>query len=484
MGDYSPEDVKKAELVVLSGLLSNPSRFSDVEKMDPNSFSVPEVRVTILAAREYRRRTARSSGVVHPPPDALLHHAERLLSKKTGDKAKDKRNRGVLESVRRTFSDVGSWPDPGEHEFIDRLNFVRSASTDVLIRRGMLDAVELLRKNADHERIGEVLSVTAANARAARSSIAEGDIASDSRSAMDDYFAAKNSPSGIYIPTPWPNLNRVAGGGVYGRMWMVCAYAKQGKTQTAKDLVYHASIGQVYDAERNPSGPTEGLSSLVITSEQNKRAVRDMILTRHTHKFIPGGADARGFMSGRLSVEHEKAYESAAKDLETNKSYGKIRYAEVPNRTTTSEISAIVAKHSRERPIDVLMVDHTMLFAPAQRQYDRVSELTALLQELHEIAKGYHRGRGLWMIACHQIKREGYETALSRGYYEPFDAGGTSEVERSCDLMLWTFFDQALDDANEIRMGVALDRYGEGDKKGWSCAKCFYSAAVLSIEES
>lgn len=484
MPEYSQDDVKKAELVVLSGLISNPNRFCEVESIDPMTFSVPEVRIAIIASNEYRRKSSRSGGLRYPPPDAVLAHAEKMLSKPTGDKGKDRRNRGVLESVRRTFSDVGAWPDPGEHEFLDRLAFVRAASTDVLIRRGMLDAVELLRKGADHDRISDVLAVAAANAKSARSSISEGEISLEAKSAMADYHAAKNTPTGIYIPTPWPQLSRVVGGGVYGRMWMFCAYAKQGKTQGAKDLVYHATIGQVYDKNTNPSGIPEGLNALVITSEQNKKDVRNMILTRHTHKFLPGGADYRGFTAGRLIPEHEKAYEAAADDLEKNKAYGRIRYAQVPNRTTSRDIQTILAKHSRERPVDVLMIDHTMLFAPAQRQYDRVSDLTALLQELKDITINYNRGRGIWTIACHQIKREGYETALSRGFYEPFDAGGTSEVERSCDVMLWTFFDQELDDRNEIKMGVALDRYGEGDKKGWLCAKCFYSAAILPLEES
>lgn len=483
MGNYSSEEVKKAELVVLSGLISNPARFSEMESIDPRAFSVPEVRVALVAAAEYRRRNVRAGGLRYPPPEALLSVAEKMLSAPTKDKDKARRNRGILESLRRTFADVGVWPDPGEHEFLDRLDFVRAASTDVQIRRSMLDAVELLRKGADHARIAETMEVAASQARSTRSSIAEGDIRSEARSAIADYHAAKNAPTGIYIPTPWPRLNRVVGGGVYGRMWLAAAYAKQGKTQTAKDLVYHASIGQVYDKDSNPTGIPEGLYSLVITSEQNKKDVRNMILTRHTHKFLPMGADYKGFTSGRLIAEHEKAYEAAAADLETNKALGPIRYVQVPNRTTTREIASIVAKYSRERPIDVLMLDHTMLFAPAQRQYDRVSDLAAVLQEFKDLTINYNRGRGLWTIACHQIKREGYETALSRGYYEPSDAGGTAEAERSCDVMLWTFFDQALDERNEIKMGVAIDRYGEADKMGWLAAKCFYSSAILPLEE-
>jgi len=484
VSEYSIDDVKKAELVVLSGLIANPARFSEVEAIDPKTFTTPEVRVAMVAAQEYRKKSSRASGVRYPPPEALLHLAEKMLSKPTKDKAKDRRNHGVLESVRRTFADVGSWPDPGEHEFLDRLAFIKAASADVLIRREMLDAVEMLRKGVDHDRISDVLSRAASHAKASSSTIAEGEIAADARSALADYHAAKNKPTGIYIPTPWPRLNRVVGGGVYGRLWLDCAYAKQGKTQTAKDLVYHAAIGQVYDKETNPGGIPEGLDCVVVTSEQNRADVRNMILTRHTHKFVPMGADYKGFTSGRLTEEHERAYEAAAADLESNKAYGKIRYIQAPNRTTTREISSMIAKYSRERPIDVLMVDHTMLFAPTNRQYDRVSELSAFLQELKDLTINYNRGRGLWTIACHQIKREGYEAALTRGYYEPSDAGGSSEAERSCDVMLWTFFNQELDERNEIRMGVAIDRYGEADKMGWLAAKCFYSAAILPLEDS
>jgi len=476
MSDYSTDELKRAEMIVLSGLLANPSRFAEVVGSSA-MFSLPEVRVAILAAQEYRRKVRTADGDRYPPPDALAHHAEKLLSRKTGDKDKDRRNRGVLESFRRALVDAGSWPDPGEHEFLDRVEFVRRASTDLSIRRGMLDAVELLRKGADSDRIAESLAATAADARASRSTIIERELSSDVDAAVSEYRDAKNAPAGIYIPTPWPQLNKTVGGGVLGRLWAICAYAKQCKTITAANLVYHASIGQVGDKTA-----AEGLASLVISSEQGVRDIRNMMLVRHTHRFIPGGIDFRGLTAGRLSPEHERALVAAAADIKSSKAYGPIRYTQVPNRTTTRDISAIIAKHSRTRRVDVCTIDHTMLFAPASRQYDRTSELTALLQELHEIAISYDRGRGLWMLACHQIKREGYERALKTGFYEPFDAGGTSELERSCDVMVWTFFDQELDDAGEIRMGVALDRQGEGDRKGFQLAKATYSAALLNLE--
>lgn len=484
MSNYSPDDVKKAELVVLSGLLANPGMFAELDGVDPNSFTTPDVRIAIIAAAEYRRRTFKGGAPRFPTPESILYHAEKLLTRPTGDKAKDKRNRTALDSFRRTMTDVGSWPDPGEHEFLDRLAFVRQSATDLTIRRGMLDAVELLRKGADHERISEALSATAATARSATSTVIERELSTDARSALSDYYAAKNLPNGIYIPTPWPRLNRVIGGLVTGRMMMWCAYAKQGKTIGASNVIYHASVGQVADPSTNPDGVPEGLSSLVISSEQGVRDIRNMMLTRHTHRFVSGGADFRGLTAGRLIDEHERAYEAAVDDLERNKAYGPIRYAQVPNRTTIREVAAIVAKHSRQRRVDVLMVDHTMLFASSSRQYDRVAELASILQELHDLTLSYDRGRGLAMVACHQIKREGFENAKTRGYYEPYDAGGTAEVERSCDVMVWSYFDDQLDEAGEIRMGVALDRHGGGDRKGWSAAKCFFSAAILPLEDA
>lgn len=476
MSDYNPDELKRAEMIVLSGLLTNPARFGEITGSS-STFSLQEMRIAILAAQEYRRKVRSADGSRYPPPEALSHHAEKLLGRKTGDKDKDRRNKGVLDSFRRMIADVGSWPDPGEHEFLDRLDFVRRASTDLSLRRGMLDAVELLRKGADADRIAESLSATAADARAARSTILEGTLSADVDSAVAEFLDAESSPTGIYIPTPWPQLNKVAGGGMFGRLWAICAYAKQCKTITAANLVYHASIGQV-----NAGTAPEGLKSIVISSEQGIRVIRNMMLVRHTHKFIPGGIDFRGLTAGRLSPEHKKALLAAAADIKNSRVYGPINYTQVPNRTTTREVSSILAKHSRSRRVDVCTIDHTMLFAPASRQYDRTSDLTAMLQELHEIAISYDRGKGLWMNACHQIKREGYERALKTGYYEPFDAGGTSELERSCDLMLWTFFDQDLDDKGEIRMGVAIDREGDGDKKGWQLAKATYSAALLNLE--
>lgn len=241
-------------------------------------------------------------------------------------------------------------------------------------------------------------------------------------------------------------------------------------TQFAKELVHRAGLSK--------------LGALVVTGEQTKGDVRTMIVARHSHAFIPGGLDMRRLATGKLSRPEERALQATVADIAAG-GLGPISYFQAPSGTTIGgDIRALVEATARKHPVDVLMLDHSLLFHPERRQDSEVGRVSEVIREAKQLSLDANGGRGLWVILCHQISRKGKEEADKRGgFHLPRDLAETAEAERSADLVLWAWRDEALIDVAEVRMGIAVDRYGPGDVRGWNAYERFTHAAVLPIEE-
>jgi hypothetical protein len=161
---------------------------------------------------------------------------------------------------------------------------------------------------------------------------------------------------------------------------------------------------------------------------------------------------------------------------------GKIHYFKTAHGTPIGEVRGLLEAIHQRTPLDAVMIDHTGLFSPTKRQGSNTADAAAVMMEIKDLALNFGTD-GLWVIACHQISRDGYEKAEKRGgYYIPADMANTAEAERSCDLMLYAYRDQELADISEIRIGVALDRYGPGEIKGWNLFEHFAHSAVIPIK--
>lgn len=241
-------------------------------------------------------------------------------------------------------------------------------------------------------------------------------------------------------------------------------------TQMGKELVYAAS--------------THGEGCLIVTGEQNRSDIRTMMMIRHSHQFLTGGLSYAKYANGTLSKSEEAVLEKTAKDI-SGGSMGPVSYYQAPGGTTVSDVRALVDAVSRKHPVTTLMLDHTMLFQPSERGHGMMMENTRVsevIREMKQLALDGANGKGLWVIACHQISRDGWEAAIKRGFYLARDLAGSAEAERSADLVMWLLRDDALKDVNEVRVGVALDRYGAGDVRGWQMYERYSHAAILPIE--
>lgn len=460
------DDRKEIESGVVVGLLKEPRRLSELTGFAPSWFTTPEFRLLFWCARNYHQLAA-SEGKVRYATPAIVRRAVQDWAAQAKDKDKRRSRQAQQRAALSALDDVDSADPVDENDYRDLVDQLRSAAMDDIARDGIAKLAEEWHQSGAKGIANRLQDVAGQVSAAASFASNMGTLSRDAGLSLVDYEKAKNSPNHGYIPTPFARLNQVCGGGRGGRLWLTAGYAKDGKTQLAKELLYHAMVRK--------------FGVLIFTGEQTCGDMRDMVIARHSHRFIPGGLSLRHISNGTLDAAHEKAYRETVRDLTSNR-YGAMSYFQSPG-WKVSQVSAVAEATARRQRVDVIMVDHTDLFEPSERQNSDVGRLARVIKELKELSLGFQNGRGVWVVACHQIKRDGYEAAIKRGFYVPSDMAGTAEAERSCDVMLWILRDEKMKDVSEARIGVALDRRSAGEPKGWAVYERFESAALLEIED-
>jgi replicative DNA helicase len=456
------------ESVLLAALLQQPERWAECLKLKPADLEQPWAKLLVAAGQSFYA-FAQSKGVLRWPIREAMERmlTRRLASLRGNQQAFDDFKRRVDECT--TMLDIlQGWGAINEHEFRDCLDEVKKSCADRHLRNGLLDIANRLQPGVHASAVYQQLAELAGSIAPVSSESPEGTLSADVGGVLARYAQAKTGL--VNIPTPFPHLNIISGGGGYGRLWVNAGYTGHGKTQLAKELVYHAAV-------------REGRGAIIFTSEQTKADVECMMVSRHSHWFTQGGLPLDRIMKGRLDVAQEKLLWHTVADLMQPGKYGPISYVQVPNGTTMSEVRTIIDQYSRKHPVDMVMLDHTMLFAPTRRTGNRNDDVAGVIMEAKALSLEYARGRGLWVLACHQIARSGYEEALKRGFYVNSDLAATSETERSADLVMWILRTDALMDTREARLGVSKNRWGPLEVKGWNVVEKFDSAALFPLVE-
>ncbi len=463
------QDFRIEEFDLCAYLLAHPSSVTELSAIDPaRDIYTLEARVLLHSAIAYNKLMARRGAVRYPTAEAVERSARELLSRQTGDQNKD---RAALSSFQTYLDEVKAVEKPPAARFDECLDRIKTRSAEKRLRSGLLDVVGLLQDGKLEQAVEGVKNLAAVRSPT-DSGFVSARLDRDAHRLLSMAARRKADPAFGRILTPFPKLNDITGGGRFGRMWLVSAYAKGGKTQFSMQLVYEALIS--------------GHGGLIATAEQTADDVMLMLTIRHTHQFIGGGVPYLNVINGCMTPEQDAAFSAAVESLEKDGAFGRLTLIQCPTGTTVDAIRAAVVSAASHHPVDFCVVDHTMLFSPSRRhdQSSEVSKLSGVLQELKSFALDYDRGRGLWMIATHQIKREGYEKALERKFYVPSDMAGSSEAERSADVGIWLFRDTELMDRSSILAGVFINRWGMIEEKGWEMIESFGSSAVLPLEEA
>lgn len=460
-------DRRQVEETVAVGLIHEPKRLDELSQFKLGYFLLPECRLIYWVVAEHRRQNLLQGKIRYAGKQAIGRGIDEWVSLAKDRDSRRKRTASA-RAAKALVEDAASIDYADDHTYRDAVDRLREMAMDDVGSKGILDLVETLRK-AGPKGLASGLRDLASRVSAVGSPVTVGELSVDASGVLRDYAIAKKSPNSGYIETPFPLVNQACGGGRRGRQWTVAGYAKDGKTTLALALAYHAAVAQK-------------LGVFIATGEQTRSDVRDAMVVRHSHSLTPGGLPFRAVTNGTLNAEQEKILAATVKDLSAG-GHGSMSYFQAPGGTTMSELRAVAEAAARKRSVDVIVIDHSDLFEPSTVQRSDVSRLAAVIRESKQLSLDFFDGRGAWVILCHQIKREGYEAALKRGYYVPSDMAGSAEAERSCDVMLWVLRDDQMKEMSEARIGIGLDRRGPGIPKGFAVYERFESAALLPLED-
>ena len=458
------------EEVLIAGLLQEPKRLVELKGFDRSWLHSRECRAIFAAMRQHHEENAAEGRVRYARAETVERVVQERYGRSSGDARIDKARRALRKGVASLLDKLREHPRVDEHAFLAALDGVSEAGLETKAKEVLLSLVDRYEtggvKNL-HRALQEAASaVTPGGADAMARPVSE-----SASNVLVTYGKAKKMEGGGYIPTPFPILNKLTNGGKRGRFWLVPGFAKDGKTQLSKELVYHAAVAC-------------GLGCVVFSGEQTAEEMDTMLVVRHSHKFIDGGVSAIRLDAGKLKESEEAAMRETVRDLREG-NYGPTRCVRASLGMSIADVRASLEVISKRQPVDVVMLDHTALFGPSRRVGGDASDtarLSATLQEMKQLALDFQE-KGVWLIAPHQIKREGYEKAQERGYYIATDAAGSAEAERSCDVMLWVLRTAELRDVSEVRLGIALDRRGPGHTKGWEEMERYEACAILPMAE-
>lgn len=252
-------------------------------------------------------------------------------------------------------------------------------------------------------------------------------------------------PTGIL--SGWGPVDNLTHGAQAGELWLVAAWAGDGKTMALVNMAWHAAI-------------TQGLNVVMATAEMPVSQVRRRLVTRHSHhdKFgLPYGIRYDDIRNAELDDDDRDMFDDVLDDWKQGE-YGQLHVFQIPHGAGLEFCINRLHQYEQLFHVDAFYLDYLTLLRPPRYRRSEFEELGDLCKSAKQMALDFNRGAGLPIITAFQTNREGWRKAVQQGRYERGTLAGTSEAERSADFILWLL---QTDDANavsEILAGVAKYR--------------------------
>jgi hypothetical protein len=161
--------------------------------------------------------------------------------------------------------------------------------------------------------------------------------------------------------------------------------------------------------------------------------------------------------------EHEKmVFREVIDDFRSHqgKEYGSF-IVERPSdgEGTIPEIKQRPEMAHRQTPIDMVVIDYSGLVSPSSNTRDFYTGMNSIMREAKQMALNFNQGEGVGLCLLHQINRDGKEYAdKNDGRYRLTDLADANEAERSSDVVTYTYLNDDLRDADEVKVGCLKNR--------------------------
>jgi hypothetical protein len=151
----------------------------------------------------------------------------------------------------------------------------------------------------------------------------------------------------------------------------------------------------------------------------------------------------------------------------TSVEFGTITVEQPSGVATVDSIWGAAEALHRSRPeaaLDMLVIDHLLLLSPppGMERYGIREVTTENIKRAKRLSLDFDRGHGILVVLPYQLSRAGYEEAKKNGgIYSTTAFAETAEIERSLDVGITVYRDDAMAALNEIQICHLLNRKGK-----------------------
>lgn len=286
----------------------------------------------------------------------------------------------------------------------------------------------------------------------------EGIISDDAKEVLAEYQKVKEtnqfSDRNLFGLEP---VDSVCMGHRSGELWTHTAFAGELKTSLSLNYTYNNSF--IY-------GRNIFYAILEMTYEQ----LRKQLYSIHSShgKFVTDwnkkdgyiGLDYRQIRDGTLSTKDEERLKIIAQDFETS-CKGKIYVWRPSDEVKLGDIKRKAEMFHNKYECHGLIIDHMGLVRPTHRSNDYVVSLNSVVRDAKLLALNFARGKSIPLLALFQINRQGKLRAdKNDGRYDFSSIAYANEVERSSDVLTYTYLNDELRKEGKFYMGCLKNRDG------------------------
>jgi len=278
-----------------------------------------------------------------------------------------------------------------------------------------------------------------------------------------EYENAKISPV-IGNLTGLIQIDTTLGGGKNKELWTHAAFSGHLKSTFAANWAYNLA----FHYRR---------SVLYFSLEMTFEQVRRQLTAMHSYHYkfrevrfhlglqasedLDAGLDYDKIRDGQLAPAEEEFYLGhVLPDMEDEaNAYGKIDIRKPDpdkKRFTLEDLRDAAERSHAETPFTQIFVDHLGLVDSENVRASERDALVEVMKGLHKLAANFRRGAGTSIVGLAQINREGLKTLAKKKEtgrlprYLPVDLFGSSEVEKSSDVITTSYIDDDLSQRGRV----------------------------------
>jgi len=293
----------------------------------------------------------------------------------------------------------------------------------------------------------------------------EGVISDDADEVIEEYETVRDTDQfanrNLFGLDP---VDSVCRGHRRGEYWIHTAYASELKTTVALNYTYNNVMiygrNIFYAILEMPY--TQLRRQLYVIHSSHGKFVTDWYAADRKAGVPPEerylGLDYRKVRDGELSEQEEERFKIVAQDFKAT-AKGKMFIWRPPDDVTIMDIRRKAEMFHNKYGCDGIVVDHFGLVRPRHRSSDYVVSLNAIVRDGRLMALNFGRGRGVPVLGLFQMNRQGKLRAdKNDGYYDMAAISYANEVEKSADVVTWTYLNDTLRKDGKFYMGNLKNR--------------------------